>query len=320
MSDNSSPPSAAQVVEIDAEQAGQRLDNFLIAKLKGVPRSRLYRIVRGGEVRVNSARRKPDYRLQVGDRVRLPPLRLAPQAQPAAAGQGMRRLLAQRVLYEDGALLVIDKPSGLAVHGGSGVSSGLIETLRAMRPDCASLELVHRLDRETSGCIMVAKKRSMLRHLHAALRDGAVDKRYRVLVRGRWPRRRTRVVAPLERGSTKSGERIVRADAGGKPAETRFALVEHFGDASLLEANPLTGRTHQIRVHALHAGHPVAGDDKYGDREFNRGLRAFGLSRLFLHAFSLEFDLPDGRRLALQAPLATELNSVLDRLRREGGS
>jgi 23S rRNA pseudouridine955/2504/2580 synthase len=306
--------SAARIVEIGDDEAGQRLDNFLLARLRGVPRSLVYRIVRSGEVRVNSARPKPQQRLQVGDRVRLPPLRV-PEREPVAAPR--RRLLqtlATRVLYEDETLLVIDKPSGLAVHGGSGVSSGLIEALRALRPDCRSLELVHRLDRDTSGCIMVAKKRAMLRFLHEALREGRVSKTYLALVEGRWPRRRTRVSAALEKNVVSSGERVVRASDDGKPSETEFAVLRAYPGATLVEARPLTGRTHQIRVHARHAGHPIAGDDKYGSREFNRVMRELGLKRLFLHASALRLRLPSGRELSVQALLDPELEAFLERL------
>jgi len=306
--------SAARIVEIGDDEAGQRLDNFLLARLRGVPRSLVYRIVRSGEVRVNSARPKPQQRLQAGDRVRLPPLRV-PEREPAAApGRRLLQMLATRVLYEDETLLVIDKPSGLAVHGGSGISSGLIEALRALRPDCRSLELVHRLDRDTSGCIMVAKKRAMLRFLHEALREGRVSKTYLALVEGRWPRRRTRVSAALEKNVVNSGERVVRASEDGKPSETEFGVLRTYPGATLVEARPLTGRTHQIRVHARHAGHPIAGDDKYGSREFNRGMRELGLKRLFLHASAIRLRLPSGAELSVQAPLDPELEAFLARL------
>lgn len=306
--------SAARIVEIGDDEAGQRLDNFLLARLRGVPRSLVYRIVRSGEVRVNSARPKPQQRLQAGDRVRLPPLRVPGREPAAVPGSRLLASLAGRVLYEDETLLVIDKPSGLAVHGGSGVSSGLIEALRALRPDCRSLELVHRLDRDTSGCIMVAKKRAMLRFLHEALREGRVGKSYLALVEGRWPRRRTRVSAALEKNVVSSGERIVRASEEGKPSETEFAVLRNYAGATLVEARPLTGRTHQIRVHARHAGHPIAGDDKYGSREFNRRMRELGLKRLFLHASAIRLRLPSGRELSVEAPLDPELEAFIARL------
>ncbi len=302
-----------QLVEIDAEHVGQRLDNYLLARLRGVPRSLVYRIVRGGEVRVNSARARPEQRLERGDKVRIPPVRVAdrPVVMP---GKGLIETLAERILYEDDGLLVVNKPSGLAVHGGSGLSLGLIEALRSIRGDARSLELVHRLDKDTSGCVLIAKKRAVLRHLHAALRAGTITKTYSTLVQGRWPKRRTRVAVALEKNTVSSGERVVRADENGKASETLFRVVRVFREASLLEAQPVTGRTHQIRVHAQLSGHPVAGDEKYGDREFNRHLRDFGLRRLFLHASSLSFSLADGRRLDISAALDQTLLDVLDRL------
>ncbi len=302
-----------QLVEIDAEYAGQRLDNYLLARLRGVPRSLVYRIVRSGEVRVNSARARPEQRLERGDKVRIPPVRVADRP-IAAPGKGLIDTLAGRILYEDDGLLVVNKPSGLAVHGGSGLSLGLIEALRSIRGDVRSLELVHRLDKDTSGCVLIAKKRAVLRHLHAALRDGTISKTYSTLVQGRWPKRRTRVSIALEKNTVSSGERVVRADENGKASETRFRVVREFREASLLEAQPVTGRTHQIRVHAQLSGHPVAGDEKYGDREFNRHLRDFGLRRLFLHASSLSFSLADGRRLDISAALDQTLLDVLERL------
>ena len=303
------------LVEVDQEQAGQRLDNFLLARLKGVPRSWVYRIVRSGEVRVNSARAKPEQRLQAGDRVRVPPVRVA-ERESVEPGAGLVQALDSRILYEDAALLVVDKPSGLAVHGGSGLSLGLIEALRAMRPDCRALELAHRLDRDTSGCVMIAKKRSMLRHLHEALREGSITKTYTTLVQGRWPKRLTRVAVALEKNTVRGGERVVRADEAGKASETRFRVLEVYRDATLLEAQPVTGRTHQIRVHAQVSGHPVAGDEKYGEREFNRQMREFGLRRLFLHASSVALRLPEGEPLVISAPLDASLARVLETLPR----
>jgi 23S rRNA pseudouridine955/2504/2580 synthase len=299
-----------RLLEISAEHDGQRLDNFLMARLKGVPRSLVYRIVRSGEVRVNSGRVKPDQRLQAGDRVRVPPVRVSEKPNPEA-GAGLQRELLGRLLYEDDKLLVVDKPSGLAVHGGSGLSLGLIEALRSMRKDGDSLELVHRLDRDTSGCILISKKRSMLRHLHAALREGTVKKTYTALVQGRWPKRLSRVTAALEKSVISSGERFVRASGEGRASETRFRILEAFQLATLVEAQPITGRTHQIRVHAQSSGHPIAGDDKYGEREFNRQMRALGLKRLFLHASAVEFPLADGTRMAFSAPLDPQLAAFL---------
>jgi 23S rRNA pseudouridine955/2504/2580 synthase len=311
--ESSKPASGARIVEVSSDDAGQRLDNFLLARLKGAPRSLVYRIVRGGEVRVNSGRVKPDRRLEAGDKVRVPPVRLA-ERDPAVPPRGLCEELAGRILFENDGLLVIDKPSGLAVHGGSGLSLGLIEALRAMRPDCKSLELVHRLDRDTSGCVMVAKKRAVLRHLHEGLREGKVRKRYLALVRGRWPASRARVAVSLEKNTLSSGERVVRADDAGKRAETLFRVVSAFAEATLLEASPVTGRTHQIRVHAQVSGHPIAGDDKYGDRDFDKQMRAHGLRRVFLHAASLAFSLPSGETVEVSAPLDPALAAVLESL------
>jgi 23S rRNA pseudouridine955/2504/2580 synthase len=259
---------------------------------------------------------KAEYRLQDGDQVRIPPIRSAtPEATPGSApSQGLQQRLTAAILFEDEGLLVLDKPAGLAVHGGSGLSYGLIEALRAMRPEARFLELVHRLDRDTSGCIMVAKKRSALVALHAALRGDGVDKRYLALVTGHWAQARRRVAAPLEKNTLQSGERMVRVSTGGKEALTEFQVVERFAQATLVEARPITGRTHQIRVHAQYAGHPLACDDKYGDREADARFREQGLRRLFLHAHSLSFDWQGGR-LQLKAELEPELARFLQTLR-----
>lgn len=311
--DRQVPPGSggAEYLRIDGELAGQRIDNFLLARIKGVPRSHLYRVLRRGEVRVNKGRVRPSYRLQEGDLVRIPPLRTGeepPQAQPS---RDELARLAQAVLYEDERLIAIDKPAGLAVHGGSGLSHGVIEAMRRLRPDLVDLELVHRLDRETSGCLLLAKRRSALRALHAALRASEVDKRYLALLVGRLARRETVVDAPLRKNLLRSGERVVRVDSvEGKPARTVFRRLRQIGDLTLVEAELLTGRTHQIRVHAAHLGTPIAGDEKYGDAEANRRLRAFGLKRLFLHAAALT--LPrEGKPLRIEAPLPPELAAVL---------
>ncbi|HEU4619142.1 MAG TPA: RluA family pseudouridine synthase [Gammaproteobacteria bacterium] len=300
--------------EIDRELAGQRLDNYLLGRLKGVPRSHVYRLIRSGQVRVNSGRTTPSYKLRAGDRVRVPPVaRLGSRAEPPAAeGLGW---LERRILFEDAALLVLDKPAGLAVHGGSGVSLGCIEALRALRPQAKSLELVHRLDRATSGCLLVAKRRSALRQLHAVLREGGMDKRYLALVRGALREGTVEVDAPLA-PSRREGEVRVRVDEEGKLARSRFRRVEAYGSiASLVEVRLFTGRTHQIRVHAAHLGHPLAGDDRYGDRAFNKEMRRYGLERMFLHAHSVAFAWPDtGRDFAVSAPLPEELKAVLDAL------
>lgn len=302
-------------MEVGTHESGQRIDNFLARHLKGVPRSLIYRILRTGQVRVNSGRVRPDYRLKAGDRVRVPPVkrpsgRPVPRPDPALA-ERMRRA----VIYEDDALLVLDKPAGVAVHGGTGVPFGLIDLLRAVRPGAEYLELVHRLDRETSGCLMVAKNGDLLRRLHRMLKHGQVEKGYLALLAGRWRRGDREVDIPLRKGVTLSGERRVAADETGKAALTRFRPVETYRDATLVEVSLATGRTHQIRVHAAAISHPVAGDAKYGDRAFNRRMRALGLRRLFLHAHSLSLRLPgSGREVHVSAPLAPDLREVLDRL------
>ncbi len=307
---------AARSVEIGTDEAGQRIDNFLITRLKGVPKSRVYRILRRGEVRVNRGRVTAAYRLQAGDTVRIPPLRMGAEPASPAAGSSLPGRLASAVLYEDDHLLVLDKPSGVAAHGGSGIALGAIEALRAARPDAPFLELVHRLDRETSGCLMVAKKRSALRDLHEQLRAHAVDKRYLLLVQGVWRGGGRRVDLALARNLRRGGERVVRVAADGQAATTRFTPLERFTDASLLQARPLTGRTHQIRVHAAALGHPIAGDAKYGDAGFDRTLRGLGLRRLFLHAAALRLARPGGGEIRVEAPLPPELEAVLDELRR----
>jgi 23S rRNA pseudouridine955/2504/2580 synthase len=281
----------ATLLEVGEESAGQRIDNFLVRTLKGVPKSHVYRILRSGEVRVNSGRVKQDYRLADGDKVRVPPIRVATREDRPAP-----RPLALPVLFEDDALIVIDKPSGIAVHGGSGISFGVIEYLRSERPRAKFLELAHRLDRDTSGLLIVGKKRSALVELHRMLRDGEVNKDYVAIVKGRWKGGERKVEVPLHKFVTAEGERRVSARADGQRAITRFK-PEAIGDqATVLEARLLTGRTHQIRVHAAHIGHPILGDDKYGDFELNRVLAKQGVKRLFLHA----------RRLSLRHPLSGE--------------
>ncbi len=305
-----------RLVEIDASSDGQRIDNFLMRELKGVPKSRIYNILRRGEVRVNKGRVKAEHRLCVGDVVRIPPIRMAEEGESPKVSAALSDRLAEAIVFEDEGLIVIDKPSGLAVHGGSGVNLGLIEALRVMRPQAKFLELVHRLDRDTSGLIMVAKKRSALLALHEALRGDGVDKRYLALAAGAWPRHRSRIEAPLEKNTLRSGERVVRVSAGGKPALTEFRVIETFAAATLVEAAPITGRTHQIRVHAQHVGHALAGDEKYGDNATNARFRELGLKRLFLHAHTLSFDWL-GQRLQLKAELPEELQSFLNKLRNQ---
>ena len=302
-------------VEVGDAAAGQRIDNFLLAQLRGVPKSLVYRILRRGEVRVNKGRVKPSYRVVAGDRVRLPPLRLGLEKVPARPSKALAAQLDQAVLYEDELVLVLNKPAGLAVHGGSGISLGVIETLRALRPG-AELELVHRLDRDTSGCLLVSKRRSALRRLHAQLREGTVDKRYLVLLAGRLSRPVVEVTAPLRKNLLQGGERMVQVDlAEGKPARTVFRSRRCLGALTLAEVQLDTGRTHQIRVHAAHLGAPVAGDDKYGDASVNARLRALGLKRLFLHAAALSFRPRDEEPpIRVEAPLPEALDNVLKTL------
>lgn len=301
--------------QASAEDAGQRLDNFLTRYLKGVPKSRIYRILRKGEVRVNKGRVNASYRLANGDQVRIPPIRVAETQQATSPPKPLQEILERRILFEDEQLLVINKPSGLAVHGGSGLSFGLIEALRAMRPEASGLELVHRIDRDTSGCLLLAKKRALLRDLHEQIRLNRVEKRYQALLVGRWKRSKQRVDAPLLKNVSQGGERMVRVDPRGKPAQTQFTVQRRWSEYTLVEALLETGRTHQIRVHAAHLGSPIAGDDKYGDALANETLRALGLKRLFLHAAVLAFTLPgDKRPRRFLAPLDEELELLLPQL------
>jgi 23S rRNA pseudouridine955/2504/2580 synthase len=301
-------------VEIDSEGHGQRLDKVLGRLLAGVPRTRIFRLIRRGEVRVNGKRASPEQRLNAGDSVRLPPVREVDPAAPKRVPTGLMESLERAVIHEDDRLLVLDKPSGVAVHGGSGMAFGVIEALRASRPE-QTLELAHRLDRDTSGVLMVAKRASALRTLHALLRDGEVQKSYLALVAGNWQLGHKKIDAPLRTDLRVGGERTVKVDASGKDALTEFKLIEHFGArASLLEAILHTGRTHQIRVHAAYAGHPVAGDEKYGDEAFNARAKAAGLTRMFLHAHSCSFTWPGGSEQSFNAPLPAPLKAVLDGL------
>jgi len=302
-------------VEVGPEHDGQRLDNFLIRHLKGVPKSRIYNLLRKGEVRVNKGRVKPETRLKVADVVRIAPIRVA---QPGAApepGKQLKRYLIDNVLFEDDGLLIINKPSGLAVHGGSGISLGVIEALRALRPELRFLELVHRLDRETSGCLMLAKKRTVLLDLQAAMQRNQIDKRYQALVKGQWPKGKSTINAPLRKNTLSGGERVVKVEASGKPSVTHFKIAQRYKQATLLEVRLETGRTHQIRVHCQFSGQPIAGDPKYGEGQFNESLRDFGLKRLFLHASYLRFRHPlSGDWVDVEAQLPQELDSVLGQL------
>jgi 23S rRNA pseudouridine955/2504/2580 synthase len=305
---------------VDDGSAGQRIDNFLVRVLKGVPKSHVHRIVRTGEVRVNGGRVGAGTRLSSGDVVRVPPVRTARTAGRPAA----RATFRWQVLFEDDALLALDKPAGIAVHGGSGVAHGLIEQLRAARPETRFLELVHRLDRATSGVLLIAKKRAALVALHEQLREGGFDKRYQVLVRGRWRDAKRVVRLPLQRFSTREGERRVRVETEGQHAETVFRRLQVWPHAApplaLLEAELRTGRTHQIRVHLAHLGYALAGDDKYGDFAWNRELARQGLRRMFLHACTLGFAHPvTGAAIVLESKLPPELQSFLERLREGAG-
>ena len=313
-------PSRPQVrhIDIDEDRDGQRIDNFLITQLKGVPKSRIYRLLRKGEVRVNKGRVKADNKLISGDRVRLPPIRVSEAKKTVIPGERLRQLLVDAILYEDDKLLVINKPSGVAVHGGSGIDLGVIEILRHQFQS-PRWELVHRLDRETSGCLLIAKRRSALRNLQQQFRDKNTGKTYLCLVGGEWPRECREISLALKKNQLQSGERIVKVDPSGKPAITKFMVVENFANASLMEVDLITGRTHQIRVHTQARGHAIVGDDKYGNDEVNKAFKKIGCKRLFLHAYRLQFNLPaeDGKlgpRQFIEAPLSEDLQSVLDKL------
>jgi len=311
-------PAGARTVQVPADRAGQRLDNFLLGQLKGAPRSLVYKLVRSGQVRVNGGRAKAERRLEGGDEVRIPPVRLEAAQARGTPAKGLLEAMEAAILYEDARLLAVSKPSGVASHGGSGISFGAIETLRALRPG-QPLELVHRLDRDTSGVLVVAKKRSALAELQALMREDAgsgIRKRYLALLAGRMPDGVMSVDAPLHVGLRQGGERHVQVDPAGKPSLSHFRVLERRGGHSYCEVRIETGRTHQIRVHARHIGHPLAGDDKYGEPDVNRRLRdQAGLRRLFLHAASLEFALDAGKTpYVLSAPLPPELLEVLDRL------
>ena len=305
---------SVQWLDIDSDMAGQRIDNFLRTQLKGVPKSMIYRILRKGEVRVNKKRIKPDYKLQPGDQVRVPPVRVSPPSDLPNPNLGQVSQLNDCILFEDDAFIVVNKPAGMAVHGGSGISFGLIEALRSLRAN-DTLELVHRLDRETSGCLLVAKKRSVLRALNTQLREKQMKKVYLALVAGEWSKLDRAVTAPLRKHVLQSGERMVRVDKEGKASETRFKIRQRFAEGTLVQASPVTGRTHQIRVHAQVTGHPIAMDDKYGDAEFSAQMHKLGLGRLFLHAETLSFYHPKTEQwMTVEAPLDKELVAVLDRL------
>lgn len=306
---------SVQFLEIDPEYAGQRIDNFLFTHLKGVPKSHIYRIIRTGEVRRNGGRIHAQDRLVAGDRIRVPPIRVSEAAAVPELATGVLPRIESRILFEDDDMMIINKPSGMAVHGGSGISYGLIEALREMRPRAKSLELVHRLDRDTSGCLLVAKKRSALKHLHEQFRSDQVEKCYLALLAGVWPKARLTVDAPLKKNILQSGERMVKVSAEGKSAVTVFVRAESYQKATLVQAKPVTGRTHQIRVHAQHLGHGILGDERYGDQNANREFRQLGLKRLFLHAESTRFRHPrTSDMMRFEAPLDAELSAFLKSL------
>lgn len=311
----SSPVSRVRMVTVNAERAGQRIDNYLFNILKGVPKSHIYRLLRSGQVRINGKRAKPENRLLDGDQIRIPPVRMAEPQVFSEAPANLIDRIASWVVFEDKNYLVINKPSGIASHGGSGISFGAIELLRQWRPEQA-LELVHRLDRDTSGVLIFAKKRAALIQIQELIRNGETSKRYLALLSGVMSRSKFDVNAALNKNVLQGGERIVRVDPDGKPSRSVFRVLEKFTDATLCEVELDTGRTHQIRVHAQHIGHPVLGDDKYGLPEVNRMAREYGLKRLFLHAVQFSFDLPSASdRYVFHAPLPADLAGVIDRLR-----
>jgi len=299
-------------VEIFEEDSGQRLDNFLITKLKGVPKTRIYRIIRKGEVRVNKGRINNKYRLKAGDVVRIPPVRVAERNNEIDLQPTLKSSLENDIIYEDDVMLVLNKPSGFAVHGGSGISSGVIEALRAIRPEARFLELAHRIDKATSGCLLIAKKRSTLKALHDLFRDNAVKKTYLALLVGQWERKNLLVTVPLLRSTGKGGERTVRVNKLGKFAETNFRRIQKYKDVTLVEASPKTGRTHQIRVHSAWLGHPIVADERYGDEMVNKAFKKRGFKRLFLHAEQLQFIHPvTNEVMHFKAPLPNELEVLL---------
>ncbi|KAA8674119.1 23S rRNA pseudouridine(955/2504/2580) synthase RluC [Vibrio gigantis] len=305
-----------QFVDIDEDMAGQRIDNFLRNQLKNIPKSMIYRIVRKGEVRVNKKRIKAEYKLKAGDLVRIPPVTIEEKTEDSVPSTKLNKVseLEQCIIYEDDHMLILNKPSGTAVHGGSGLKFGAIEALRALRPDARFLELVHRIDRDTSGILLVAKKRSALRHLQAQFREKTVQKYYFALVMGEWKNSCKVVNAPLLKNEVNS---IVRVNPNGKASETRFKVLEKFQEATLIQASPITGRTHQIRVHAQYTGHPIAWDDRYGDRRFDAYTGKVGLDRLFLHAANIKFTHPGSEeKMDISAPMERRLEKALTGLRK----
>lgn len=306
-----------QFIDISAEQAGQRIDNFLLTLEKGVPKSRIYRAIRKGEVRVNKGRIKQTYKIQAGDSVRIPPLHVSEDTTPTTVSEFLRRQLTESILLEDEDLLVLNKPCGLAVHAGTNIKQGVIEALRVIRPELPFLELVHRLDRDTSGCLLLAKNRDALLNLQQQMINHDLNKRYLTLLKGGWAGERL-IEQPLLKNTVSSGERMVRVDPDGKYAKTVFIPVESFKQVQLTEVVLYTGRTHQIRVHSHFMETPMAGDDKYGQRKFNKDMKKFGLKRMFLHAWKLGITHPaSNQAILLEAPLPEQLENVLTKLRQQ---
>ncbi len=310
------PRPGVRYIDATEGDVGQRLDNFLLRVFKTVPKSHVYRVLRKGEVRVNGKRAKPETRIAPGDRVRIPPIRVDVEPAQSKPSSSLQAFISTTTIHEDRDLLIINKPSGVAVHGGSGLAFGVIEALRAARPELTELELVHRLDRDTSGVLMLAKRRAALREMHAALREREMTKRYLALVSGKWTLGKKTLDLPLLTNQKQGGERMVRVHPEGQSAHSVFMPKQHFGRlATLMDIEIGTGRTHQIRVHAAYAGHPVAGDEKYGDKDCNDSLRPFGLKRMFLHAHSLQFVKPGTtEQFTITAPLSDELQMVLNKL------
>lgn len=311
-------PPSVQFIDIRADQAGQRIDNFLITLEKGVPKSRIYRALRKGEVRVNKGRIKQTYRLQAGDQVRVPPLRVSEKVVITELSESLTDALENAILMEDDDILVINKPAGLAVHAGSQIQLGVIEAMRIIRPENRFVELVHRLDRDTSGCLVLAKSRAALLNLQQQMKESETDKRYLTLTKGKWPAQENIVDLALQKNSLSSGERMVIPDINGKKSKTLFEVKQEFAGCQLVAAKLYTGRTHQIRVHSASQSHPVAGDEKYGDREFNKRLRQYGLKRMFLHAWQLSLKHPITEEpLTFNAELPDTLKDVLKQLEKQ---
>ncbi len=305
-------PPQVQFLEITEDNEGQRLDNFLISQLKGVPKSRIYRLVRKGEVRVNKGRKEIKYRLNNGDRVRIPPIRTAVAEPDGYLPSNLKETLERNILFEDDGLIVLNKPYGYAVHGGTGVQSGIIEAMRLLRPDARFLELVHRLDRDTSGCLIIAKKRSVLRFLHDLFRGDGIDKTYLAVLDGNWQRKKLWVDVPLKKNVNQGGERKVLVHPQGKAAQSLFIRKISRKHLTLVAIRPKTGRTHQIRVHAAWLGHPIVGDERYGEKQSNKLYRDKGFKRMFLHAEQLSFKHPvSGRSITVTAPMPDTFNQIM---------